>query len=76
MPRALSRQDVSDFRVRVGAAAAALATRSWAGAGAPDTWRVRVPGGELGVRVADAADGPHVHLSGPAALVFDGTIRL
>jgi len=59
-----------------GAAAAALATRSWAGAGAPDAWRVRVPGGELGVRVADAADGPHVHLSGPAALAFDGTIRL
>jgi len=59
-----------------GAAAAALATRSWAGAGAPDSWRVRVPGGELGVRVADAADGPRVHLSGPAALTFDGTIRL
>lgn len=59
-----------------GAAAAALATRSWAGAGAPDTWRVRVPGGELGVRVADAADGPHVHLSGPATLVFDGALQL
>ncbi|MFT4283687.1 MAG: diaminopimelate epimerase [Protaetiibacter sp.] len=55
-----------------GAAAAALATRSWAGEGAPDAWRVRVPGGEVGVRVADG----HVHLSGPAALVFDGTVSL
>jgi diaminopimelate epimerase len=53
-----------------GAAAAALATREWAGEGAPDTWRVSVPGGVVGVRVADG----HVHLSGPAELVFDGTI--
>jgi diaminopimelate epimerase len=59
-----------------GAAAAALATRSWAGAGAPDTWRVRVPGGELGVRVAGTPDGPHVFLSGPAELVFDGRVSL
>lgn len=55
-----------------GAAAAALATRSWAGRGAPDVWRVQVPGGEVGVRMADG----HVHLSGPAALVFDGTVSL
>ncbi|QNO36597.1 diaminopimelate epimerase [Protaetiibacter sp. SSC-01] len=55
-----------------GAAAAALATRSWAGEGAPDVWRVRVPGGEVGVRVADG----HVHLSGPATLVFDGAVTL
>ncbi len=55
-----------------GAAAAAIATRSWAGEGAPDAWRVRVPGGEVGVRVA----GGHVHLSGPAQLVFDGTVAL
>lgn len=55
-----------------GAAAAALATRSWAGDGAPDVWRVRVPGGEVGVRVADG----HVHLSGPAELVFDGRVSL
>jgi diaminopimelate epimerase len=59
-----------------GAAAAALATRSWAGEGAPDAWRVRVPGGELGVRVADTADGPHVFLGGPAELVFDGRVSL
>jgi diaminopimelate epimerase len=37
---------------------------------------VRVPGGELGVRVADTADGPHVFLSGPAELVFDGRVSL
>lgn len=59
-----------------GAAAAALATRSWAGEGAPDAWRVRVPGGEVGVRVVDTADGPHVLLSGPAVLVFTGTVIL
>ncbi|AYF99361.1 diaminopimelate epimerase [Protaetiibacter intestinalis] len=55
-----------------GAAAAALATRSWAGDGAPDAWRVRVPGGEVGVRV----EGDHVFLSGPAELVFDGVVAL
>ena len=54
-----------------GAAAAALATREWAGAGAPDTWRVHVPGGAVGVRIADG----HVHLSGPAALVFVGAVE-
>lgn len=59
-----------------GAAAAALATRSWAGAGAPDAWRVQVPGGVVGVRVAPTADGPHVFLSGPAELVFDGVLEL
>jgi diaminopimelate epimerase len=59
-----------------GAAAAALATRSWAGAGAPDSWRVQVPGGVVGVRVADTEDGLHVFLSGPAELVFDGALEL
>jgi len=59
-----------------GAAAAALATRSWAGTGAPDAWRVQVPGGVVGVRVAETADGPHVFLSGPAELVFDGALEL
>jgi diaminopimelate epimerase len=53
-----------------GAAAAALATREWAGEGAPDAWRVSVPGGELGVRIADG----HVLLSGPAELVFDAEL--
>ncbi len=59
-----------------GAAAAALAIRHWAGEGAPDSWRVRVPGGELGVRVISTPDGPHVALSGPAELVFDGALEL
>jgi diaminopimelate epimerase len=59
-----------------GAAAAALATRHWAGEGAPDEWRVEVPGGVVGVRVAPSADGEHVHLSGPARLVFSGTMKL
>lgn len=55
-----------------GAAAAALATRHWAGERAPDAWRVDVPGGTVGVRVA----GDGVHLSGPAELVFSGTMKL
>lgn len=55
-----------------GAAAAALATREWAGAGAPDSWNVRVPGGSVGVRIADG----HVYLSGPAELVFEGQYSL
>ena len=54
-----------------GAAAAALATREWAGEGAPDTWRVEVPGGVVGVPRRPTA---HVHLSGPAELVYSGTI--
>lgn len=59
-----------------GAVAAALAVRHWAGAGAPDVWRVQVPGGVLGVRMFDAEDGEHVTLSGPAELVFDGVLSL
>jgi diaminopimelate epimerase len=55
-----------------GAAAAALATREWAGASAPDVWRVEVPGGVVGVRVADG----HVFLSGPAELVYSGSTEL
>ena len=59
-----------------GAAAAALAVRHWAGAGAPDAWSVAVPGGLLGVRVVAAADGEHVLLSGPAELVFSGEVAV
>lgn len=59
-----------------GAAAAALATRHWAGEGAPDAWSVEVPGGTVGVRVAPTANGDHVLLSGPAELVFSGTMKL
>ena len=59
-----------------GAAAAALAIRHYAGAGAPDLWRVDVPGGRLGVRVLDRAGVEHVALSGPADLVFSGTLSV
>ncbi|ANJ27430.1 diaminopimelate epimerase [Agromyces aureus] len=59
-----------------GAVAAALAVRFWAGAGAPDVWRVQVPGGVVGVRMFESADGEHVALSGPAELVFDGVLAL
>ncbi len=59
-----------------GAAAAALATRHWAGAGAPNQWRVEVPGGTLGVRMFATEEGEHVSLSGPAELVFSGTLEV
>ncbi|MFD1713030.1 diaminopimelate epimerase [Amnibacterium flavum] len=59
-----------------GAAAAALATRYWAGAGAPDLWRVEVPGGVLRVRMFPTEEGEHVALSGPAELVFSGSAEL
>jgi diaminopimelate epimerase len=59
-----------------GTAAAALATRYWAGDGAPDAWKVRTPGGTLGVRMFPAEDGEHVSLSGPAELVFDGEVTV
>lgn len=59
-----------------GAAAAALATRHWAGERAPDVWSVDVPGGTVGVRVVPTANGDHVLLSGPAELVFSGTMKL
>jgi diaminopimelate epimerase len=57
-----------------GAAAAALATRWWAGAdNAADVWRVDVPGGTLRVR---ALPGQQVELAGPAVLVADGVTTL
>ncbi len=59
-----------------GAAAAALATRYWAGDGAPNSWRVDVPGGTVGVRMFPTEDGEHVALSGPAELVFEGDLEL
>ena len=59
-----------------GVAAAALATRHWAGADAPNSWRVDVPGGTLGVRMFATQDGEHVGLSGPAELVYTGTLEL
>jgi len=59
-----------------GAVASALAVRHWAGAGAPNDWRVQVPGGVLGVRMFQADDGEHVALAGPAELVYDGVLSL
>jgi diaminopimelate epimerase len=59
-----------------GIVAAALATRHWAGQGAPNQWKVTVPGGVLGVRMFAAEDGEHIGLSGAAELVFDGVINL
>lgn len=57
-----------------GICAAALATRHWAGAGAPNIWQVTVPGGVLGVRMFATEDGEHVGLRGAAELVFDGQL--
>ncbi len=59
-----------------GVAATALAVRYWAGAQAPDNWKVEVPGGTLGVRMFPAEDGEHVALSGPAQLVYQGEVDL
>ena len=59
-----------------GIVAAALATRHWAGPGAPNQWSVTVPGGTLGVRMFATEDGEHVGLSGAAQLVYDGQIDL
>ena len=59
-----------------GAVAAALATRYWAGAGAPHQWRVDVAGGTVGVRMFPTEDGEHVSLSGSAELVFEGTLTV
>ena len=58
-----------------GIVAAALATRHWAGQGAPNIWTVTVPGGTLGVRMFATEEGEHVGLSGAAELTFDGEIN-
>ena len=59
-----------------GAVAAALATRHWAGAGAPDRWVVEVAGGTVGVRMLPGEDGERVWLSGPAELVYNGALEV
>ena len=59
-----------------GIVAAALATRLWAGAEAPNQWSVEVPGGTLGVRMFATEEGEHVGLSGPAELSFEGVVEL
>jgi len=58
-----------------GACAAAVATRHWAGAEAPDAWQVHVPGGVVGVKFFAGPGGhEHVELSGPAVIVASGTL--
>ena len=59
-----------------GVVATALAVREWAGAGAPDQWHVDVPGGTLSVKMTAHPDGERVSLSGPATLVYTGTVTL
>ncbi|GAA1317441.1 diaminopimelate epimerase [Leucobacter albus] len=59
-----------------GAAAAALAFRHWGGDQMPNSWSVTVPGGRLGVRMFATEEGEHVSLTGPAELVYRGTIDL
>jgi diaminopimelate epimerase len=59
-----------------GIVAAALATRHWVGAGAPNIWQVTVPGGTLGVRMFATEEGEHVGLSGAAILTYDGEFDL
>jgi len=59
-----------------GIVAAALATRLWAGADAPNHWSVEVPGGVLGVRMFATEEGEHIGLSGPAELTFSGEIEI
>ncbi|MBT0995799.1 diaminopimelate epimerase [Cellulomonas sp. DKR-3] len=56
-----------------GAVAAAMAVRTWAGAGAPDDWLVDVPGGT--VRVRSLPDG-RAELAGPAVLVGEMDVDL
>ena len=59
-----------------GIAAAALATRYWAGASAPIQWQVQARGGVVAVRMFATEDGEHVSISGPAELTFDGELDL
>ncbi|MEL0236777.1 MAG: diaminopimelate epimerase [Aquiluna sp.] len=54
-----------------GVAAAALAIRHWAG-GEQNHWKVRVPGGEVAVRMYPTEEGEHVAISGPAEISFTG----
>jgi diaminopimelate epimerase len=59
-----------------GIAAAALATRYWAGSSAPNQWQVQALGGVVAVRMFATEDGEHVSISGPAELTFDGELDL
>ncbi len=58
-----------------GIAASALAIRHWADNG-QNFWRVRVRGGEVGVRMFPTQDGEHVAISGPAEITFTGSFAI
>ena len=58
------------------AATAALAARHRLGPGAPNNWRVDVPGGSLGVQMFPTEEGEHVSLSGPAEILGGGVIEV
>ena len=55
-----------------GIAAAAIAIRHYAG-GEQNYWKVKVPGGQVAVRMFPTESGEHVSISGPAELTFSGT---
>ena len=55
-----------------GIAAAAIAIREYAG-NTQNYWKVRVPGGQVGVRMFLTEDGEHAGISGPAELSFTGS---
>jgi diaminopimelate epimerase len=55
-----------------GIAAAAIAIREYAG-NTQNYWRVRVPGGQVAVRMFTTEDGEHAGISGPAELSFSGS---
>lgn len=55
-----------------GIAAAAIAIRHYAG-GEQNYWKVRVPGGQVAVRMFPTELGEHVSISGPAELTFSGS---
>lgn len=58
------------------AAAVALAVRHWAGAGAPNHWRVNGPDGPVQVRMFPTEEGEHIGQAGPAEIVFQGIADL
>ena len=55
-----------------GIAAAAIAIRHWAG-GTQNFWKVKVPGGDVGVRMFPTELGEHVSISGAAVLTYSGS---
>jgi diaminopimelate epimerase len=56
-----------------GIAASAIAIRHYAG-NTQNYWKVRVPGGEVAVRIFTTEEGEHAGISGPAELSFTGVL--